>query len=165
MSEHGIGRRQLVRGAAGVAAGGALAVGTGVGVASAGTNDQDMGRGLLGSWWVTHTNDPPAAPDTGISVVGIAAGGVIISNDIRPAGAVSNGAWMMSGDRFRATFWGSEPGAAAGDPSLSIRIKVKGQLHDGKIMGTFMVTGYANSQPPMEVFTQPGTFTGTRMSA
>ncbi len=164
MSEGRIGRRQLVRGAAGVAAGGALAVGTGVGMASASTNDHDTDHGLLGSWWVTHTNDPPSTPDLGISVVSIAAGGVIISNDIQPAGPLSNGAWAMDGDRFRATFWGSVPGMAPGDPGGTVRIKVRGRLRHDKIMGTFMVTGYGPDGTTV-LFTQPGTFTGTRMRA
>jgi hypothetical protein len=161
MSEHGMARRQLVRTAAGVAAGGALAVGTGV--ASASASDDDGGHGLVGAWWVEHTNDPPAEPDPGVTVVGFAAGGVVVTTDIRPAGSTSTGAWTMDGNRFRATFWGAAPGAAEGDPGISIEIRVRGRLRDGMISGTFSVTGYAGDGT--SVFSATGTFTGTRLKA
>src|SRR5687767_11070485 len=156
MSEHGIGRRQLVRSAAGVAAGGALAVGTGVGAASASGHGDDR-HGLLGAWWIEHTNDPPADPDPGVTVVGFAAGGVVVATDIQPAGATSTGAWSMDGNRFRATFWGAAPGEVEGDPGISIRIRARGRLREGRLSGTFTVTGYAGDGTTV-VFSATGTF-------
>jgi hypothetical protein len=163
MSEHGIARRQLVRTAAGVAAGGALVVGSGAATASA-AGDDAMAQGLLGAWWVEHTNDPPADPEPGVTVVGFAAGGVIVGTDVQPAGTTSTGAWSADGDRFRATFWGSAPGETATDPGIGIRIRVRGRLHDGMISGTFTVTGFA-PDTTTEVFSATGTFTGHRLRA
>lgn len=162
MSEHGIGRRQLVRSAAGVAAGGALVVGAGTGAASASGNGD--GHGLLGAWWVEHTNDPPADPDPGVTVVGFAAGGVLVATDIQPAGGTSTGAWSMDGNRFRATFWGAAPGEAEGDPGISIQIRARGRLREGRLSGTFTVTGYAGDGTTV-IFSATGTFTGTRLAA
>jgi hypothetical protein len=166
MSEHGIGRRQLVRSAAGVAAGGALAVGTGVGAASASGDGHDMHglHGLLGAWVVEHTNDQPADPDPGVTVVGFAAGGVIVATDVQPAGTTSTGAWSMDGNRFRATFWGAAPGGAEGDPGISIRIRARGRLRDGRLSGTFAITGYVGDLTTV-AFSATGTFTGTRLAA
>jgi hypothetical protein len=151
-----IDRRQLVRTAAGVAAGGVLVAGTGVASASA----SDANSGVLGAWWVEHKNDPPADPEPGVTVVSIGAGGIIVTNDIRPAGAVSNGVWAMDGDRFMATFWGTAemgPGMDAG----SAKVRVRGRLRSGKLVGTFTVTGYDASGA--EAFSATGTFTGTRL--
>jgi hypothetical protein len=163
MSEHGIGRRQLVRSAAGVAAGGALAVGTGVGAASA-SGHGDHTHGLHGAWVVEHTNDPPAEPDPGVTVVGFAAGGVVVVTDVQPAGTTSTGAWSMDGNRFRATFWGAAPAGAEGEPDISIRIRARGRLRDGMLSGTFTVTGYAGDLTTV-AFSATGTFTGTRLAA
>ena len=107
MSKARIDRRQLVRTAAGVAAGGVLVAGTGA--TSAAASESGSGGGVLGAWWVEHTTDPPADPETGITVVSVGAGGIIVTNDIRPAGSSSNGVWAMDDDRFKATFWGSTP--------------------------------------------------------
>ena len=151
-----IDRRQLVRTAAGVAAGGVLVAGTGVASASA----TDASSGVLGAWWIEHTNDPPADPEPGITVVSIGAGGIIVSNDIRPAGSVSNGVWSMDGDRFKATFWGSTDVGPNMDTG-SARIRVRGRLRSGKLVGTFAVTGY--SATGAQLFSATGTFTGTRI--
>ena len=152
-----IDRRQLVRTAAGVAAGGVLVAGTGVASASA----SDSSSGVLGGWWIEHTNDPPADPEPGTTVVSIGAGGIIVSNDIRPAGSVSNGVWAMDGDRFKATFWGTT--ALGPDmPPGSVRVRVRGHLSGGKLVGTFTVTGY--DATGAQIFTATGTFTGTRMA-
>jgi hypothetical protein len=159
MGKTKIDRRQLVRTAAGVAAGGVLVGGTSATAASA--SDSSSGGDVLGAWWVEHTNDPPADPEFGISVVSIGAGGIIVSNDIRPAGPVSNGAWAMHDDRFRATFWGSAPLGPDVEPG-SVRIVVRGRLRNGKLVGTFAVTGYdADGE---ELFSGTGTFSGTRIS-
>lgn len=156
MSGASIDRRQLVRVAAGVAAGGALVAGTGVASASA----SDAGSGVLGAWLVEHTNDPPADPEPGTTVVSIGAGGIIVTNDIRPAGSVSNGVWAMDGDRFKASFWGTTdlgPGMDRG----SVKVRVRGGLRGGKLVGTFTVTG--SDATGAQIFTATGKFSGTRL--
>ena len=80
MGELTINRRQAVRAAAGVAAGGLLVTSAGVGAASA------AGNGLVGSWLVTTTDDESG--DEGLVVASFVDGGVFISNDVRPAGGV-----------------------------------------------------------------------------
>ena len=162
MSNTTIGRRQLVRTAAGVAAGGVLVAGAGAASASASTSahESDSHHSVLGGWWIEHTNDPPATPDPGTTVVSIGAGGIIVSNDIRPAGSVSNGAWAMEEDRFKATFWGTAD-LGPGMPPGSVRIRVRGHLHHDKLVGTFTATGY--DATGAQLFNTTGKFTGTRL--
>ncbi len=158
MSKARIDRRQLVRTAAGVAAGGVLVAGTGA--TSAAASESGSGGGVLGAWWVEHTTDPPADPETGITVVSVGAGGIIVTNDIRPAGSSSNGVWAMDGDRFKATFWGSTPLGPDVEPG-SVRVMVRGHLRRAKLVGVFTVTVY--DATGAQVFSSTGTFTGTRI--
>lgn len=159
MSELTLDRRQMVRAAAGVAAGGALVAGAGVGSAAA---DDDNGKRLFGSWWVTHTDDPPAPPNVGVSVVSVLAGGVIISNDINPAAPTSTGVWRMRrNNRFRAAFWVGFPAGGPPDAPAYARIEVSGRLEDGEISGTFTFTGFDAND--VELFSGTGTFEGTRI--
>lgn len=160
MSEARIGRRQLVRTAAAVTAGGALAVGTGVGSASA--HDNHGGGALQGAWRITHTDDPPGSSEPGVTIVGLAAGGVVTATDIMPAGPTGTGAWSANGKRLRVTYWAALPGEGE-EPGGSIRIQARGRLQGGMLSGTFTVTGFAPDGT--EVFTGTGTFTGTRISA
>lgn len=151
MSEVTINRRQAVRAAAGVAAGGLLVTGVGVGSAAA-----DSG-GLLGSWLIHHEDE---GGHKGLSVASLIDNGVIIANDIRPAGSVGTGSWEDKGDdKFKATFW-------AGNPSddTSVRVEVWGKLKDkDKVTGTFEVTGYDSDGN--EVFSGKGTFEGEPLEA
>jgi hypothetical protein len=160
MSERTLNRRQAVRAAAGVAAGGVLVAGAGVGSASA---HDDKGKGLVGSWLVTHRQDPPNPPEVGIAVVSVIAGGVIISNDIKPANPTGSGSWESRGhDRFKATFWSGFPGTDT-EPAGTVRIQVSGRLHNGRISGTFTITVY--DADDNVVFSGTGTFTGRRLRA
>ncbi|WP_406830259.1 hypothetical protein ABEG17_14865 [Pedococcus sp. KACC 23699] len=162
MSNTTIGRRQLVRTAAGVAAGGVLVAGAGATSASASTSahESDSHHSVLGGWWVEHNDDPPGPPNTGIAVVSIGAGGIIISNDIRPAGTDANGAWTMEEERFKATVWGVAD-LGPGVPPGSVRIRVRGRLHHDRLVGTFTATGY--DAKGARLFSNTGTFTGTRL--
>jgi hypothetical protein len=67
----------------------------------------------------------------------------------------------MDGDRFKATFWGTVP-LGPGMDEGSVKIRVRGHLSGGKLVGTFTVTGYDASGKQM--FTATGTFTGTRIA-
>ncbi|MGA8979016.1 MAG: hypothetical protein WB473_07830 [Pedococcus sp.] len=158
MSEARINRREVVRTAAGVAAGGVLVAGAGASSASASTSHSESG--ILGAWWVEHTDDPPADPEPGIAVVSFGAGGIIVTNDIRPAGPVSNGVWAMDGDRFKATFWGTTPLGPDVEPG-SVRVMVRGHLRGNKIGGVFTATVF--DATGAKAFGAQGTFSGTRI--
>ncbi|MDF2092606.1 hypothetical protein P0Y31_09640 [Knoellia sp. 3-2P3] len=152
MSEITINRRQAVRAAAGVAAGGLLVTGAGVSAASANSSS----NGLVGSWLV-HYEDENG--DKGISVASIIDGGVFITNDIRPAGGVGTGSWEDKGDdKFKATSW---IGYAAEDTSA--KLEVWGKLKDDKVSGRFEVTVYDSDGN--ETDTVKGTFEAEPLDA
>ena len=101
MSEVTINRRQAVRAAAGVAAGGLLV--TGLGVSSAAASDSSD---LLGSWLIKHQATDPASDEVGTGIASFIADGVLVTNDIKPAGPISTGSWeWTSSDKFQATVW------------------------------------------------------------
>jgi len=158
MTASSIDRRHLVRTAAGVAVGGVLVAGSGVAAASA-----DEHAGLIGSWWLEHSDDPPAPPSPGIAIVSMAPGGVIVANDIRPAGVVRNGSWSGDADHFRATLWAPlAPPTGGADPG-STRVQIQGRLSGGVMVGTAAITGY--SPDGTQIFSGTGTFRGTRLRA
>jgi hypothetical protein len=156
MALNTVNRRQLVRAAAGVAAGGVLVGGTGVASATA-----DSSSGLVGSWWVTHTTDPPEPPEEGVTIVSFVDGGIAIANDIHPAGQLSTGTWeVRDNHRFRASFWGGFP-EVDGNPAGYVRIDVRGRRDGDAVTGTFTVHVFDTSDT--EVFTVTGSFEGTRL--
>jgi hypothetical protein len=151
MSEVTINRRQAVRAAAGVAAGGLLVAGAGVGSASANSSD-----GLLGTWLVTHEDDDG---ESGLSLASFIADGVVVVNDIRPAGSVGTGSWEDKGDdKFKATFWYGFPAEDS-----SAKVEVWGKLKDDKVSGTFTLTVYDSDGE--EVHSVDGTFEGEPLEA
>ena len=152
MSEITINRRQAVRAAAGVAAGGLLVTGAGVRAASANSSSND----LVGSWLITHTDENG---EEGISVASVIDGGVFVTNDIRPAGGVGTGSWEDKGDgRFKATSWVGYPA-----DDTSAKIEVWGKLEDDKVSGRFEVTVYDSDGE--ETDTVKGTFEGEPLDA
>jgi hypothetical protein len=152
MSELTINRRQAVRAAAGLAAGGLLVTGAGATAASANGSSND----LVGSWLVTHKDENG---DEGLSVASLIDGGVFIANDIRPAGGVGTGSWEDKGDgKFKGTFWTGNPA-----DDTSVKVEVWGSLKDDKISGRFEVTVYDSHGK--EVDSVKGTFTGKRLEA
>lgn len=156
MSEVTINRRQAVRAAAGVAAGGLLVTGLGVSSATA-SNSSD----LLGSWLVKHQATDPASDEVGTTVVSFIADGVIVTNDIKPPGTISTGSWeWTSSDKFQATFWS---GVNESGSEHTGRIKVTGKLSDGKIKGTYTFTLY--DMDDKVVFTEKGDFWGEPLDA
>ena len=159
MSQHTIGRRQVVRTAAAVAAGGALVGGTGIAAASA--SGTSGASGVLGAWWVTHTDNPPGDPTPGISVVSFAEGGAFAATDIRPAGVTGVGAWTAtSSNRFRVSYWAAVP-LEPGAPGGSINIRVRGHVNGDSVGGTYAVTIYDPTGAQLQTGT--GTFTGSRL--
>lgn len=162
MSQGQINRRQLVRAAAGVAAGGVLVGGTGV--ASASAHDDHAGRGAVGTWVVDHTDDPPAEPSPGRTLVSLAPGGVLVGNDIKPPGPGATGSWATtSHNRFKATAWGGIPGTPGGDPDVTLRLKIRGKVQGDMVTGTYRFTVFAPDDSTL--FEGTGKFTGTRLEA
>ena len=151
MGEITINRRQAVRAAAGVAAGGLLVTSAGVGAASAASN------GLVGSWLVTITDDESG--DEGLVVASFVDGGVFISNDVRPAGGVGTGSWEDKGDdKFKVTFWVGNPA-----DDHSIKVEVWGKLDGDEISGRYEGTVYDSDGEEVDSF--KGTFTGEPLEA
>jgi hypothetical protein len=168
MSELTIDRRQAVRAAAGVAAGSVLVAGAGVGSATANgrhdsrDNRHDHDSDFYGSWLVTHRNNAPAPPEVGKSIISLAAGGVLVSNDIDPVGGVASGTWDSRGhNRLVATFWGGFP-AEGKDPAGTYRVQVSGRRQGSTMSGTFVLTIYPKGRKSQTI---TGTFTGTKIPA
>ena len=152
MGELTINRRQAVRAAAGMAAGGLLVTGAGVGSASA----TGSSNGLVGSWLVTVKDENG---DEGLVVASFIDGGVMISNDIRPAGGVGTGSWEDKGDdKFKGTFWAGNPA-----DDTSVKVEVWGKLKDDEISGHFEFTAYDSDGE--EIASGKGTFTGEPLDA
>ena len=168
MSELTIDRRQAVRAAAGVAAGSVLVAGAGVGSATA-TDRHDRrddrhnhDSEFYGSWLISHRNNAPAPPEAGKSVISLAAGGVVIGNDIDPVGGLLSGTWDSRGhNRMVATLWGGFP-AEGKDPAGTVRVQVSGRLRGGTVSGTFVLTVYPKGRSSQSV---AGTFAGTKIPA
>jgi hypothetical protein len=169
MSELTIDRRQAVRAAAGVAAGGMLVAGAGVGSAAASNRhdrrDDHYGNGsaLLGSWLITHRDNAPAPPNTTKGVISIIPGGVLINNDIDPAGTPASGSWADRGHgRFVATFWGGFP-AEGKNPAGVYKVQATGHLNrNGTVSGTYRATIYPKGQKSQS---GTGTFAGSKIPA
>lgn len=117
MGEQSLGRRQVLRGAGVVAAGGAAVTAvTGLGLASPAMASDDGGSGgLAGSWMVIRQDD--GDPTEVQAVFSFAGGGVFVEHDILPAGPPFTGTWARgSGGRFRATIWSGFPGTVPVHP-------------------------------------------------
>jgi hypothetical protein len=160
MTERTMRRRQVVLGAGAVAGG--VAAG-GLSSATAALAD-DAGRGdVTGSWLITHqtTGDPTVVT----AVVSFAAGGVLISHDISPAGPPLTGTWARRGDnRFRGTTWTGFPGEGGpGTAGPTLRVRVEGRVDRDMISGTFSFVVFDPSGQQVESGT--GTFRGRRIEA
>jgi hypothetical protein len=145
MSDAGVGRRQLLRGA-GVAAGGAAITGIAL-AAPAMANGDDGGHGgrLAGSWLGSRQDDPsPDDPEPEVVSVVLSFGGgnVFITKDNLPAGPPFTGTWARVGRRgFRATFWsgfpGGPPDADPPEPPVAVVVHLSGRLEGGTLTGTY----------------------------
>jgi hypothetical protein len=159
MGEQAVGRRQVLRGA-GVAAGG-MAVG---GIALASPAMATDGHGLSGSWlvWRQDEGDPTRVT----TVLSFAAGGVIVSHDISPAGPPFTGTWEWEGDgRFSATIWSGFPGdTGPGSAGPTVRVRLRGRVEEGVLSGTYRVTVFAPTSDEVLV-RNTGSFRGRRIDA
>jgi hypothetical protein len=156
-------RRMLLRGA-GVAGASLAGVAAGAQPASARhERERQAGRHrLLGSWLITHTDRPPSPSDPGISVVGFAPGGLLVTQDIAPVGAAGGGSWRARDNgRFRASFWSGFPGQDDGAGGL-LRVSVRGRATRDRVSGAYRAKVYdAKRQKVLDSFR--GTFRGTRI--
>ncbi|MFG1818386.1 hypothetical protein ACGFIF_31800 [Kribbella sp. NPDC049174] len=159
MSENAMGRRQALRGA-GIAAGGVAIAG----LATATPAAADSDNGLLGSWMCRRQDD--GSPDTVRLVLSFAAGGVIVSHDISPAGPPFTGTWSRHGKSFQATFWTGFPGEQGpGSTGPTVRVRLRGVLSHGKISATYRVTVFAPNSETEVLETVTGKVSGRRISA
>lgn len=154
-----MGRRRVLQGA-GVAAGGAI--GASLGLSSPALADNGEGEDFLGSWMVIRQDDGDPAETT--LVFSFAAGNVVVTHDIDPAGPPFTGTWTTDGaKRFRATFWAGFPGnQGPGSPGTTVRVQTTGRVHRGTLSGTYIVTIFAAGQ---EVDRLTGAFSGSRIDA
>lgn len=160
MTERTIRRRQVMLGTGAVAGG--IAAG-GLVPATAALAD-DAGRGdVTGSWLITHqdTGDPMVVT----AVASFAAGGVLISHDISPAGPPGTGTWASrGGNRFRGTFWTGFPGEGGpGTAGPTLRVRVEGRVERDMISGTYSFATFDPSGEQADSGT--GTFRGRRINA
>ncbi|MGZ4494619.1 MAG: hypothetical protein ACXVWU_07970 [Nocardioides sp.] len=134
-------RRMLLRGA-GVAGAAMMGVAATPAVASAHDTRGSHDSNVVGSWLITHTDDPPSN-ETGHAVASFAPGGVLTEVEINPVQAPGAGAWTSHEDRFKGTFWTGDPG----DPSAKqgpvvVKVEVRGKVHGDHLSGTYRVTVY-----------------------
>ena len=159
MSENAVGRRQALRGA-GIAAGGVAIAG----IATAAPAMADNNSGLLGSWLGVRQDD--GTPDKITVVLSFAAGNVIITHDISPAGPPFTGTWAQKGKSFWATFWTGVAGDQ-GPESVgpTIRVRLRGTLSHGKITATYRFTVFAPGSMTKVVETGTGKLSARRIEA
>ena len=157
MEEHVMNRRRVLLGAG---AASAVAIG-GVTSASSASASGDGSSDLSGSWIVTRKDDPPGDPTTVSTVASFAGGGVLISPDIAPAGPPGTGTWARrSGGGFKGTFWTGLAGGPGG-PGVSVRVRIRGSVHHGRIWGTYSFTVFDATGAQVDSGT--GSFSGRRI--
>lgn len=157
-------RRHVLRaaGAAGAAAFAGLAISE-----PAQANEGSNGRNaVVGSWIVTHTDNPPGDPTPGKGVVTLGPGGILENVEISPAGGVGAGAWTSTGGRrFRAVFLTGGGGQTPNDPAVIVEVRPRGRVtEDDKISGTYTLT-VSNAATGAVLASGTGKFDGTRLKA
>jgi hypothetical protein len=165
-------RRLLLAGGGAAAAGAALVLNPSVAGAQdpSAADDHEHRAGLLGTWLVTHTDDPTgdSPGDVGVATISFVPGGVLISHELNPPGPPGQGAWERTGRKsfvFRFLSSGVQgPPDPSGPPAVYVlTVDGSGTLDDGEISGTYsfrVADGDDN-----ELDTGTGKFTGTRVSA
>lgn len=161
MDEQVVNRRRVLLGAG---AAGAVAIGGVAGASSASANG-NSDSGPSGSWVISRKDDPPGDPTTVATVISFAAGNVLLSHDIAPAGPPGTGTWARRGDGgFKGTFWFGQPGEGGpGSPGFTIRVRIRGNVHKNKISGTYQFTVF-NASGGVDT-SGTGAFSGHRIEA
>jgi hypothetical protein len=162
MGEQSLGRRQVLRGAGVVAAGGAAVTAvTGLGLATPALASDGGDGGLTGSWMVIRQDD--GDPTRVQAVFSFAGGGVFVEHDILPAGPPFTGTWARRNGGFRATIWSGFPGDGPGSPGVAVRVRLVGRVEHRTISGTYTVTTVDSTGAPIDSNT--GRFSGHPISA
>ncbi len=160
MDEHVMNRRRVLVGAG---AASAMAIG-GVASASSASAGEHRNSSLDGSWIVSRKDDPPGDQTKVSTVLSFAGGNVIISHDIAPAGPPFTGTWARrSGGGFKATFWTGTAGGGPNMPAVSVRVRIWGSVHHGRIRGTYDFAVFDPSGTKVDSGT--GSFSGRRIEA
>lgn len=172
MSNETVERRLLLRGAglAGAAVLGSTAIAAG---ADAHDRDDDRDRHdhdddrskVVGSWLITHQDDPGGDPTKVMGVASFAKGGVLANQDINPIAPTGLGAWEgRDENRFTGSFWAGAPGGGPGEPGVTVNVMIRGRVHGDMISGTYRFTVFA-ADTGDEVASGTGTFEGKRIEA
>lgn len=136
MGERTIGRREVLRGA-GVAVTGAAAMAGGVAMAAPAAASEHAD--LSGSWMIMRLDAGTTQWVQG--VVSFAAGDVLITHDINPAGPPFTGTWeRLRGGHFRGTMWTGTSGQGPNTPGPTIRVRLMGEVEMDHISGTYTFT-------------------------
>jgi hypothetical protein len=176
MANDAMSRRRMLVGAGGAAAAAGATLALSPSVAGAQdvstADDHEHRQGLIGTWEVTHTDDPVGTSpgDVGVATISFVPGGVLVTHELNPPGPPGQGAWERTGrDSFVFRFLSSglqgppEPGSSGPPPVFVLTVDASGTLSEGHISGTYSlrVTGGDGD----ELQTGTGEFTGTRVSA
>lgn len=149
-------RRRLLLGA-GIGGGGVA-----LGLLGAAPASADERRHSVQGAWVVKVKTAGESGTT-LNVTTFGGGGVVASVDLVPPGPTALGAWSSTGgDGFKATFW-QAAFDDKGKPVGTVRIRVRGRVHDSTASGTFTGTVF-NTKGTM-VGSEHGTFTATRIEA
>jgi len=159
MDEHVLNRRRVLLGTGAVAIGGVAVA------ASASSASANGDSGPSGSWVISRKDDPPGDTMTVTTVVSFAAGGVLISHDIAPAGPPGTGTWARRDDGgVHGTFWTGQTGPGGpGSPGVTVRVRVRGRVRGDTMSGTYQFSVFDTSGAVVTEGT--GSFTGHPIEA
>src|SRR5215213_6824671 len=128
-------RRMLLAGSGAAAAGAALVLHPQLAGAQdlSVADDREHREGLIGTWLVTHTDDPAGGSpgDVGIATISFVPGGVVVTHELNPPGPPGQGAWERTGRStfvFRFLSSGTqgppEPGSSGPPPVFVLTVDV-----------------------------------------
>lgn len=108
---------------------------------------------------------PPGNTTKTMAVASLATGGVLISQDISPAGPPGTGTWApQTHDGFKGTFWSGQPGPdGPGSPGFTVKVQIRGRVQNDMISGTTRFSVFDPTGAPADSGT--GTFSGHRVDA
>ena len=127
-------------------------------------HDDDRSK-VVGSWLITHQDDPGGNPTKVTGVASFAEGGVLANQDINPIAPTGLGAWEGHGDnRFTGNFWAGTPGGGPEEPAVTLNVMIRGRVRGDMISGTYRFTVFA-ADGGDELASGTGTFEGERIEA
>jgi hypothetical protein len=168
-------RRMLLTGGGAAVAGAALVLKPSLAGAQdfSAADDHDHCQGLIGTWLLTHTDDPSESdpsPTPGLSTTSFAPGGIFLIHDLNPPGPPGQGAWERTGRNsfaFRFLSSGQQgpppPGSNGPPPVFVVTVDGKGTLGDGQISGSYTFDVVDGDNKPLQ--NGSGNFTATPLSA